>query len=111
MPDKLTEDERNILWGQFVDTYVTSQESYDTSVRTLSAAGVAVTVTLATALKDFDGYGVGATVLFLASLGANLASYATAQKDMRARLDSVAAGDRQGAFGNEWTKARDGPGA
>lgn len=105
MADKLDADEQRILWEQFVDTYVSSQESYDTSVRTLSAAGVAVTVTLATALEDFGGYGVGASVLFLTSLGANLISYTTAQIDMRARLDTVAAGDRIGAFGNNWTKA------
>jgi hypothetical protein len=41
-------------------------------------------------------------------LDANLISYATAQEDMRGRLDAVAKSDRDGAFGNNWTKATTG---
>jgi hypothetical protein len=55
---ELTPEERQTLWEQFVDVYAHSQESFDTSVRTLAAAGVATTVSLATALHHFDGSGV-----------------------------------------------------
>lgn len=100
----LTEDERKVLWEQYVETYVHSQETFDSSVRTLAAAGVGVTVGLATAVDAIGVAGGIAVALFLASLGANLVSYATAQKDMRLRLAAVAESDRKGAEGNRWTK-------
>jgi hypothetical protein len=37
---ELTDDGRRILWEQYVDTYVDSQETYDSSVRTLAAGGL-----------------------------------------------------------------------
>jgi hypothetical protein len=103
---QLGADERRILWEQFVDTYVDSQEAFDVSVRTLAAAGVAITVTLATALKELEGAGVAATLAFLVSLGANFGSYWTAQRDMLTRLAYLqgrpdADGDE---WGNRWTK-------
>jgi hypothetical protein len=101
----LTDDERKVLWEQYVETYVHSQETFDTSVRTLAAAGVGVTVGLATAVNALGWSGGAAVILFLVSLGINLVSYATAQKDMRLRLDAVADYDREGANGNRWTKA------
>ena len=84
--ERLSEDERRILWEQYVDTYVKAQETFDASVRTLAAPGVAVTVTLATALDHLDAAGKWAAGFFLVSLGYNLVSYATAQKDMRAAV-------------------------
>jgi hypothetical protein len=92
--------------GAFVDTYVDSQESFDSSVRLLAAGGLGLTVTLATALKELDGVGLAAVLAFLVSLGANFASYSTAQKDMLMRLafldgDDNSAGDE---WGNRWTR-------
>jgi hypothetical protein len=102
---ELTDDERRILWEQYVDTYVESQRTYDSSVRTLAAAGVAVTVSLATALDQFGTPGKRAAAFFLASLLFNLISYATAQRDMSGRLDSLSRRDDEGALeGNRWTK-------
>jgi hypothetical protein len=99
---ELTEDERRILWEQFVETYTDSQETFDASTRTLAAAGVAVAVTLGTALKDFGWWGIGAVLLFLVSLGANLVSYATAQKDMSTRLVYLQADEGEEVDGDEW---------
>jgi hypothetical protein len=104
----VSDEQRQILWEQFVDTYVDSQESYDTSVRALAAAGVGITVTLGTALKHLEGAGLVAVLLFLASLAANLLSYVTAQRDMLERLvflqDEEARADDKRAWGNQWTK-------
>ncbi len=72
-------------------------------MRTLAAAGVAVTVSLGTALKAFDGSAIAAACLFLGGLGANLVSYQTAQKDMEARLNSLAAREDGGALESRWT--------
>jgi hypothetical protein len=55
-------------------------------------------------LGELSDSGVAAAFAFLLSLGANLVSYGTAQRDMRVRLDAVAVADRGGAFGNHWTK-------
>ncbi|MGD0167758.1 MAG: hypothetical protein ABSC51_10820 [Gaiellaceae bacterium] len=86
---KLTPEERSILWEQFVKVHGESQAAYDALVSRLSAGGIAVTVSLATALKSLPGQGVTAVVLFLVSLGCGVASYLTAQRDMLRRLDEV----------------------
>jgi hypothetical protein len=101
----LSHDERLKLWEQFVGVHAEAQKVFDDSVRTIAAAGVAVTVSLATALKGLDGKGVASVALFLASLGFNVVSYATAQLDMNARLDSLREGRSDGVDGNAWTKA------
>jgi hypothetical protein len=101
----LSDAERGTLWEQYVDTCVESQRTYDTSIRTLAAAGVAITVSLATALKQFETPGKRAAALFLGSLLFNLVSYATAQRDMRRRLDAISRRDDDAALkGNRWTK-------
>jgi hypothetical protein len=104
--ERLTVEEQRVLWEQFVDVYAHSQDSFDTSVRAIAAGGLGVTVALGTALKDgLTATGKAAACVFLVGLGANLISYGTAQRDMRTRLDAVAAADRAGALGNRWTAA------
>jgi hypothetical protein len=103
--NSLTEEQRQTLWEQFVQVYGEEQKAYDSSVRALSAAGVAVTVSLATALRDMPATGTLAVVLFLVSLGINLASYVTSQLDMRARLACLRSGREEGVEGNNWTIA------
>jgi hypothetical protein len=82
--------------------------TFDSTVRTLAAAGVGATVSLAAALHGLTGPGVAAVALFLASLTCNVVSYVTAQCDMKGRLDAL----RQaggGAYpkeveGTKWTR-------
>ena len=101
-----SEEDRRVLWEQFVEVHGHQQEAYDSSIRTLAAAGVAVTASLGTALKEFNGYGVAALILLLCSLGLNLVSHWTSQRDMTTRLDSLRAhGGTAAVEGNRWTKA------
>jgi hypothetical protein len=100
---ELTADERQKLWEQFVEVYSESQDSFDTSVRTLAAAGIAVAASLAAALHGFNSWGVASVVLFVVSLTLNLASFLTAQFDMRARLRCIREGEYDGIEGNRWT--------
>lgn len=100
----LTDEEQLVLRKQFGDSYVQAQETYDSSVRALAAAGVAVTVTIGTAIEDFTGAAVVAVLLFLVSLASNLVSFATAQRDLRLRLEAVWKRDRRAVMGNAWTK-------
>jgi hypothetical protein len=101
---QLRDEDRRVLWEQFVEVYAESQESFDTSVRTLAAAGVAVTASLGTALGEFGRTGVAAAICFLVSLSFNIGSYATAQLDMRRRLWCLRNGKNDGVEGNWWTK-------
>lgn len=101
--DALTEEQRQTLLGQFVDSYAEAQKTYDTSVRTLAAAGVAVTASLATALRDMPTSGKCAVGLFIASLVVNLLSYGTWQLDIGGRLKSLRSGGVEGIEGNNWT--------
>jgi hypothetical protein len=103
--EELTEADRRTLWEQFVDTYAKSQESYDNSVRTLAAAGVGVTVSLATALNALSETGVTAIIFFLAGLAATVASHVTAQRDMQCRLRCLRKNELVGIEGNRWTTA------
>jgi hypothetical protein len=102
---ELSDEERRTLWEQFVEVYAHSQESYDSSIRTLAAAGVGVAVSLAAALESLNTAGVWAIVLFLSSLGWNLGSYATAQLDMRTRIACLRDDRHEGLEGNRWTVA------
>lgn len=102
---ELTNEDRRILWTQFVEVYAHSQETFDTSVRAMAAAGVGITVSLATAIKSFPGSGRAAVVLFLSSLVANLISYGTAQFDMKTRIACLRAEKTDGIEGNGWTVA------
>jgi hypothetical protein len=72
-------------------------------VRTLAAAGVAITASLATALHGLTGAGVAAVTLFAISLGANVTSHATAQMDMRKRIQCLRTGQHDGLESNGWT--------
>jgi hypothetical protein len=100
----LTDAERTKLWEQFVGVYAEAQQVFDSSIRTLAAAGIALTVSLATALKvHLNGAGIYAIYLFVASLFCNVVSYATAQRDMTKRLDCLTREDPTGVDGNEWT--------
>jgi len=101
----LTDEEQRGLRKQFGDAYVKAQETFDSSVRALAAGGVGVTVTLATALEDFPSAGVIAVLLFLLSLASNFVSFATAQRDVRLRIQAVWARDRRAVFGNAWATA------
>jgi hypothetical protein len=103
--NELSDEQRQTLWEQFVEVYAEEQKSYDNSVRTLAAAGVAVTVSLATALKEMPASGKAAVALFVVSLGVNLASHVTAQLDMRARLACLRQGQEEGIEGNRWSTA------
>jgi hypothetical protein len=103
--NELSEEDRRIVWEQFVEVYAHSQEAYDSSIRTLASAGVGVTVSLGTALDVFPGRGIAAVSAFLGSLVFNLLSYTTAQLDMRARLDCLRERPYVGIEGNRWTKA------
>src|SRR2546423_10097689 len=100
---ELSDDDRQKLWEQFVEVYAQSQDSFDTSVRTLAAAGVAVAASLATALHGFNNWGVGSVVFFVVSLSLNLGSFLTTQFDMRARLKCIREGEYDGIEGNRWT--------
>jgi hypothetical protein len=99
----LSEAERQTLWEQFVEVHGESQESYDNSVRTIAAAGVGITASLATALHGLTAKGVAAIALFLASLALNLGSYVTAQFDMKARMDVLRRRETEGIERNRWT--------
>jgi hypothetical protein len=101
---ELSEDDRRIVWEQFVEVYASSQEAYDSSIRTLASAGIGVTASIGTALHDFSGWGIAAAVGFLVSLFLNLLSYGTAQFDMQTRLRALRRSSQyRGAEGNLWT--------
>jgi hypothetical protein len=102
---KLSDDDRRTLWQQFVEVYARSQRAYDESVRTLAAAGVAVTVSIGTAIKGLHTSGLVAVVLFLGALAATFTSYASVQLDMKTRLAGLRRGDSESVEGNSWTKA------
>ena len=100
---ELTEADRRTLWEHFADVHSKSQESFDSSVRTLAAAGVAVTASLGTALDGLGQTGLVAVVAFLGSLSFNVSSYMTAQWDMHARLDNLRDPPYEGIEGSRWT--------
>jgi hypothetical protein len=100
------EQDRRTLWEQFCEVHAKQQESYDSSIRALAAAGVAVTVSLGTALDGLTGLGTTAVILFLLSLGLNLVSYVTSQRDMTAPLNALRdEGLTEAVEGNCWTVA------
>jgi hypothetical protein len=100
-----SDEDRRILWEQFVEVHGQTQETYDSSLRTLAAGAVGLTVSLATALHRLPASGVAAVVLFLASLALNLVSYGSAQLDMRARINCLREKRTEGVEGNQWTRA------
>ncbi|MFN2470575.1 MAG: hypothetical protein ABR583_06225 [Gaiellaceae bacterium] len=102
----LTPQQREEIWKQFVEEHAKAQEAFDSSVLKLGAGGVAVTVSLATALKTLGWSGGTAAVLFLVCLGAAVLSYVFVQLDMRARLDALRANtDYEGTERTHWTTA------
>jgi hypothetical protein len=84
--------------------YSDSQKDYDGAVRTLAAAGLTVTVSIGTALKTLSGSGVASAIVFLTSLGLNFLSYATAQLDMKNRINALRLHRQEGIEGNYWTR-------
>jgi hypothetical protein len=101
----LSGEDRRILWEQFVEVHAESQKDFDSSVRTLAAAGIGITVSLATALKNLNGMGEIATGMFLVSLASGVLSHASAQMDMRSRIECLRAQKQDGLEGNRWTLA------
>jgi hypothetical protein len=99
----LSEADRQTLREQFVEVHAEAQESYDSSVRNLAAGAVAVTVSLATALKGLDNSGLAAVSLFLLSLTASVGSFVTQQLDMKKRA-AIPHPVTEGLEGNRWTK-------
>lgn len=103
--EELTEEQRKALWEQFVAAHGKAQEVFDSSLRGLAGAGLALTVSLATALKVMPKVGIAAAAAFLASLLVNLGSYVSAQLDMKARLNKlkVSGYTYAGAERSAWT--------
>ena len=101
----LTKEQRVALWEQFVTEHGKAQEDFDSSLRTLAGAGLAITVSLATALKALPDTGLAAAALFLASLLVNVGSYVFVQLDMRTRMNAlkVSPAEYQGAERSVWT--------
>lgn len=82
----LLEEDQRILLVQFVDAVDHAEDSYDDSIRTLAAAGVAVTASLATARHGFSGGGLPAMVALLVSLGLTVASHQATRTDILHRI-------------------------
>jgi len=101
----LSEQDYRVLWEQFAEAHAKSEESYDSSVRTLAGGGVGVTVSIATALHALPTVGIGAVAAFLLSLTLTVASHLTAQADMKCRLAALEAGRHDELRGNKWTRA------
>lgn len=105
--EALTGEQRKTLWEQFVTEHGKAQEAFDSSLRALAGAGLALTVSLATALKTLPKPGVAAAAVFLASLLLNLGSYVSAQLDMRERMRllKLTGATYEGAERSNWTTA------
>ena len=99
-----TPEQLQTLWEQYVEVYADEQKSFDSTVRAFSGAGVAVTVSIATALKVFPTAAKLAVGLFLISLAANLVSFGSSQRDVKTRLDCIRDKKLGGLEGNRWTK-------
>jgi hypothetical protein len=103
---KLSPKDRERLWKQFVVEHGKAQEAYDSAMLKLGAAGLALTVSLATALKVIGWSGETAAILFLVSLAVSVFSYVCVQLDMRARLDALRENaEYEGAERTRWTTA------
>jgi hypothetical protein len=101
----LSEDDERLLIAQFVDALTHAEDSYDESLRILAGGGVAVTVSIATALHALSGAGVWAIVAFLASLGLTLASHQTSRQDMTCRINKLNARTYDPTHLSGWTRA------
>jgi hypothetical protein len=99
----MSEEDRRALWRQYAQAHASTQETFDNSIRTLAAAGLAVAVSIITALEESDWTGVVAVSALLLSLGMNLVSYVTAQRDLRERQGYLKARDWKGAEETAWT--------
>jgi hypothetical protein len=104
----LSDEERQTLREQYIEVYDKSQESFDTSVRTLAAAGIAVTVTLGAAFKTLSGAGTIAVICFVVSLLATLVSFQTVQWDMKSRISALEEQRDEGSFTSGWNKVTTG---
>jgi len=89
---------------QYARAHAQAQEVYDASIRTLAGAGVAVTATFISALKEADRWALAAIVLFLTALAANLLSYATAQADLRERIRLIDDHNERAFKETRWTR-------
>ena len=101
--EELTDEQRQTLREQFIEVYAKAQEAFDTSVRTLAAAAIAVTVSLAAALKEMPAEGEWAVGLFVLCLAMNLVSYFTSQFDMKRRIRRLQERRDNEIEGNLWT--------
>jgi hypothetical protein len=99
------EGQRQALREQFIETYTTSQNDFDASIRTLAAAGVAIAMSLATALHKVGTPGTVCVALFLFSLGMNVLSYVTAQLDMSRRIVNLDRRHDHRVHATAWTRA------
>jgi hypothetical protein len=83
---KLDPEDQKTLLVQFVDAVDHAEDSYDESIRTLAAAGVAVTASLATARHGFSGGGLPAMVALLVSLALTVGSHQATRSDLMHRI-------------------------
>jgi hypothetical protein len=100
----LSEEDFRTALAQFSQVKADSQKEYDSSIRTLAAAGVAVTTSLGTALEAFPGRAVIAVICFLGSLVCTLVSFGSTQLDMNRRAEMLNSGRYGQIYGNRWTK-------
>jgi hypothetical protein len=103
VPDRLEPDDLRALWRQFAEVHADAQKSFDSTARTLAAGGVAITVSIGTALDGLTRSGVTAAIVFLGSLAVNFLSYASVQFDMNGRLKDIRADRQERLAGNHWT--------
>jgi hypothetical protein len=101
--DELAEEDRLALRAQFVDVRTKAQESYDSSLRTFAAGGIAVTASIATALHTFGGLGTATIAAFLAALAAMQFSHSSTVRDMWVRVVDLESHKDHRLWGNRWT--------
>lgn len=98
----LTDEEQQSVVDQFEAFRSRSQQAYDESVRTIAAAGVAVTASLTAAFEEAGWSGTLAVSFSVASLFANLLSFQTAQADAGKSIQRAWKRDRRGVHESRW---------
>jgi hypothetical protein len=100
---ELTDKDRLALRGQFAETRAKAQESYDSSLRTFAAGGIAVTASIATALHTFGGLGTATIATYLVALAAMQFSHSSTGRDMWVRVADLEAHNDDKLWWNRWT--------
>jgi hypothetical protein len=100
---KLTDDDRLALRVQFSEVHADSQVSYDSSIRTFAAGGVALTASIAAAIHTFGALGTATIAVFIASLALTQLSHMSTQHDMLARIDNLEQRNDHRLGWNRWT--------